>query len=112
MLAVKGDCMLNYEEFEKLDKLGKTIAQTIAVFIGVAVIYFLVELLGFGDWIRRNSIWLIIFAVITLGVFINNLSDSVIAVIKRNSSNDKDMLLDKIKDLELDIDYIKNSIKD
>ena len=46
-----------------------------------------------------------------LGIFINNLAEWTRETIKSHVDDDKEMLLEKLKDLELGVDYIKNSIK-
>jgi len=103
--------VLNYEEYEKMNTVGKTIAQAICVAIGFVVLYFAVEFLGFGDWVRKNSVWLITFALVIVAIFITNLAEWVIETTRHVANSDKDDLLEKLKDLELDIDYIKNSVK-
>lgn len=103
--------MQNHEEFEKMDMIGKTIAQSILVVIGFAIAYFAVEFLGFGDWLIKNSIWLIAFMLVVVAIFMTNLAKWIVAAMKHNVSSDKDLLFQQLKDLELDIDYIKNSVK-
>lgn len=103
---------MNHSDRTKLDKIGKAIAQTLPFITGFIIIYFAVEFLGIGDWVRKNSIWFITFMVVVVGIFINNLTEWATEVIKCNADDDKNLLLEKLKDLELDIDYIKNTMKD
>jgi NhaP-type Na+/H+ or K+/H+ antiporter len=103
--------MLSYKEFEKMNTIGKTIAQAIGVVVGFIILYFAVEFLGFGNWVRKNSIWVITFALVMGTIFITNLAEWVIETMRHAADSDKDDLLEKLKDLKFDIDYIKNGVK-
>ncbi len=102
---------MNRNDWTKTDKIGKTIAQTLPFITGLVIMYFIVNFLGIGDWVRDNSIWFITLLVVVLGIFINNLAEWIRETIKSHVDDDKEMLLEKLKELELGVDYIKNSIK-
>lgn len=99
------------KDFYKTDMIGKTIAQSLPFIAGFIIVYFAVEFLGVGDWVRKNSIWFITFIVVMVGILINNLARYIIDVLEYKTDADKDLLLEKLKDLDLDIDYIKNTIR-
>jgi hypothetical protein len=99
--------MLSHNDFGKMDAIGKAIAQSIIVPVPFIILYLAIELLGYGDWVRRNSVWIINFALLIGTIIIANLAKWVIETMRHTANSNKDDLLEKIKDLELDIDYIK-----
>ncbi|MEK6777050.1 MAG: hypothetical protein AABY87_09240 [bacterium] len=76
------------QEYGKMNAIGKTIAQAIYVAIGFVILYFAVEFLGFGDWVRKNSIWLIMFTLVILAIFITNLAEWVIETTRHAANSD------------------------
>lgn len=103
--------MLNHNDFGKMDAIGKAIAQSIIVPVPFIILYFVIEFLGYGDWVRRNAVWIITLVLLIGAIIIANLAKWVIETTRHTANSDKDDLLEKLKDLELDIDYIKTSIK-
>jgi hypothetical protein len=104
--------MRDYQgKFDDTDAIGKTLLQAIAVVIVLVIAYFVIDFLGFGDWVRKNSIWFMMFALAVMALFLTNLAKEILEQIKNDSSSNEHPVLKRLEELDLDIDRIKNTVK-
>ncbi|MCF8034136.1 MAG: hypothetical protein K9K66_15665 [Desulfarculaceae bacterium] len=98
---------MTHKEWEKSQCFGKTIAQTLMIIAPFVVIYFIVYFLGVGDWVRNNASWIIFFILCVQFIFMNNLCEWVVNIAKDSAINDKEEILEKLCELELEVDRLR-----
>lgn len=94
------------------DAIVKTIMGIIGIAVSLIIIYFITDFIGIGDWIRGNTVWVITFIILSAVVLLEGDITDNSELLRDNMANLKEEMLEKIETLELDIDYIKNTVKE
>lgn len=81
-------------------------------FLFFAVVAFISEIVGIGDWVRRNAVWFVLFAVGVVELDNIGTIQQLWRFIKNNSENEHKDLMEKIGKLTTDVDYIKITMKE
>ncbi len=93
------------------DAIVKTIMGIIGIAVSLVITYYITDFIGIGDWIRGNTVWVITFIILSAVVLLESDISGNSELLTDNMANLKEML-EKIETLELDIDYIKNTVKE
>lgn len=102
--------MINREDYKKIDIMANTILQLVLLTIGLVVFYFVLDYVGLSDWVRKNSFWFLTFMIFGFGIYSINLLNGITTIIKTYMNDDTASLLEKIEDLESNIDIIMNTV--
>ena len=78
----------------------------------ILIVAFISYFVGIDDWIRKYSVWFVLFVIILVELDCIGSIDRLWLFIKRNSENEHEDLMEKIGQLVIDVDYIKNTVKE
>jgi len=100
---------LNYEKYETKRQGLINIIFSSLFFLIVA---FISEFFGIGDWIRRNAVWFLLFAIVVVELDLIGTIQQLARLIKSDTNNEQKELMEKIGQLAIDVDFIKNTVKE
>ena len=78
----------------------------------ILIVAFISYFVGIDGWIRQNSVWFMLFLIILVELDCIGSIDRLWLFIKRNSENEHEDLMKKLGQLVIDVDYIKNTVKE
>ena|SRR4030042_3449602 len=115
----EGDEAINENENEKTqrwieenDRITQSWTNLIFSSLFILIVAFISYFIGIDDWIRKNSVWLVLFVIILVELDCIGSIDRLWLFIKRNSKNEHEDLMEKLGQLVIDVDYIKNTVKE
>ena len=100
------------QRWEKGEAMTQTWINLIFSLLFILVVAFISDFIGIGDWIRKNSVWIMLFAIVLLELNSIGSINRLWLFIKRNSENEHEDLTKKIGQLVIDMDFIKNTMKE
>ena len=115
----EGDEAINENENEKTqrwieenDRITQSWTNLIFSSLFILIVAFISYFIGIDVWIRKNSVWLVLFVIILVELDCIGSIDRLWLFIKRNSKNEHEDLMEKLGQLVIDVDYIKNTVKE
>jgi len=97
---------------QKFERRWNAITNIIFSFLFFGIAALICEVFGIGDWIRRNTVWFLLFAIGVAELDLTRTAEQFYRLTKGNTGEEEEDLMKQIHQLETNVNYIKNTVKE